>query len=207
MKKILSFMVMAIVMVLPLTVKADVNLDDKKWKCSEANANNEVTCVINATFDDGNLESLTLKLNEYGGAEILKIESVATSDWTVQNQVDKGTYWDVTVSLNGPGQAGEFDLFSVTYKASGLDDCKIGVELNGIEIKTPEPKETPRGKCVEDKVNKKYYIDDVEVTESQYKEQCTPTGATLPYLALGAMVVLAAAAYVTTKNKTKMYKI
>lgn len=207
MKKILSFMVMALVLLLPLTTKADVKI--VKSSCTKQDANMEKTCTVKAEIDDELTNSLQVQVTEEGGAEISSIDSVSTSDWRVTNKSESGTVWTVDLGLTGPGQTGEVELFTITYKVSGTKDCKIRIKLNNVETTIePEPeKDVPKGKCTYNKSENKYYIDGVEVTESQYKEQCPKTGSTLPYIALGAMVVLAAAAYVATKNKTKMYKI
>ena len=83
-----------------------------------------------------------------------------------------------TVEVSGT-DTGEITLFNFTYKVSGETDCKIIVTLGS---------------------------QTVEVTENTPTENIQ-TGSTLPYIALGTIAIVAISVYVSTKNKTKMYKI
>ena len=75
---------------------------------------------------------------------------------------------------------GEGSLFSFSYKPSGTTDCKVQIALGDTKIEVT-PEDTP--------------------TENK------DTGSTLPYIALGAIALVAVGSYVATKNKSKVYKI
>lgn len=107
------------------------------------------------------------------------ITSVVDGDWTVSNTSHVDSVW--TVEVSGP-DTGEINLFSFTYKVSGTEDCKIIIRQGSQSVEVTEP--TPD-----------------KPTENKQ------TGSTLPYIALGAIAILAGGAYVSTKNKAKMYRI
>ena len=100
------------------------------------------------------------------------------SDWYL-NTVGEGPYTLTFSSSTLEELVGEYDLFRFTYSVSGESDCGIALEFEG-QTSTINP-DQPSG----DK----------------------PTGATLPYIALGAIALCAAGAYLATKNKSKMYRI
>lgn len=145
--------------------------------CGEKNENGVITCTVG--YNITNPE----------GAENLTVtltEHGGANVVAVNNAND--TDWSVassnesdnvwTVLLVSPGVSGEGNLFSFQYQVSGETDCKISISLNNETMEvTPEEPKNPE------------------------------TGTAFPYIALGAMALVAAGAYLATKNKSKMYKI
>ncbi len=179
MKKLFGLMVMSLIAFLPLSAKAATGIVPN---CSNQDENGNITCTVAYTITGTEaVDNLTVTLTERGGAEISSIFSASESEWTVQSQNENSGVW--TVQLTSFGVVGEGDLFSFTYKASGSTECEIGVALNN-ETATIKPATIP----------------DQAADNKQ-------TGATLPYIALGVIAVVAVGAYLATRNKAKMYKI
>ena len=120
---------------------------------------------------------VTVTLTEEGGAEVTDIQN---GDWLISSKNKSGSVW--TVVLSGP-EDGEITLFKFTYKGSGETDCRVVLSTESQTIPTPPDTET-----------------DKPTPQKQ-------TGSSLPYVALGAIALLAGGAYVTTKNKAKMYRL
>ncbi len=179
MKKFIAFMVMAIMVIIPLNVHAATGIN---YKCGEADSDGNITCTVTYNVDTS-AETLTVTLTEQGGADVSAINLASGSDWTISSSNEVNGVW--TVILTSPGVSGEGDLFTFTYKASGEEDCKIVLALgeNKVDI-TPTTPSTP------DK-----------------PEENKQTGSTLPYIALGAVVLIATGAYLATRNKSTMYRL
>ena len=125
-----------------------------------------------------NEDSLVVTLTEKGGANITNVKSV-NDDWTITDQDEVDGVW--TIKLTGLGSEGEVDLFSFTYLVSGEKDCEIVASFGSQKVSTESNTDT---------------------TTPQKQ-----TGSSLPYVALGAMALIAGGAYVATKNKAKMYRL
>ena len=182
MKKVFSFLVASLIALLPMFVSADVVVN-QPISCTTANGLK--TCTVSADItDEAGVESLNVTLTEYGGAEITSITNATDTDWSVssQNEVN-GVHSVVLVS---PGVSGEYSLFTFQYQESGQEDCKVTISLNG-SVTEVTPNTTNKD-------------EDTPAEDAQ-------TGATLPYIALGAIVLIATGTYFATKNKAKMYKI
>ncbi len=181
MKKIFSFMVVAMVALLPVVTNA---AEEYYPSCGNQDAEGNITCVVAYNFTNGSsAENLSVTLTEEGGAEILNVFEAADSDWNLVNPAEEvDGVW--TVMLTSPGSTDEGNLFSFKYKPSGHTDCKVKLSVNDVQMNITPP--TPNA---DDKTPNKQ------------------TGATLPYIALGAIIVLATGAYIATRNKSKMYKI
>lgn len=123
------------------------------------------------------LPEVKVTLTPAGGAEIVEVNAA--------NGITKGSVNGNEYTFTGTDTvgAGEFDLFTVRYKKSGTADCTVRVSYNGSNVPTPTPT-TPD-------------------TPTDNKQ----TGSTLPYVALGGIVLVAVGAYVATRNKAKMYRI
>jgi len=181
MKKILGLMIMSLVALLPLSADAATSIG---YNCNSVDENGLRTCTISYNITDAEgASSLNVKLTEQGGAVITKVENASDSDWTVtSNDYDSNNkVWNVL--LSSPGVSGEGNLFTFTYQVSGETDCKVLISLNN-ETTPINPEPTPD-----------------TPTENE------DTGATLPYIALGTIAIIAVGAYIATKNKSKMYKI
>jgi len=177
MKRFLGLIGMALVALLPFAVSAKIQISTGE-NCKTTNEDGSVTCTMLYEITDKQETSLVVTLTEKGGAAITEIKNANDTDWTVADTEEKNNVW--TVTLTSPGVKGEGELFTFTYTPSGEDDCKVVPSLANGTVVTPE----------EDKP-----------TDNK------DTGATLPYVALGAIALVAVGAYVATKNKSKMYKI
>ena len=186
MKKNLGLMVMVLValFIMPLSVNASIKLGDN----ADCTVNDKLhTCSFKITIDNDNVTEKTITLTPAGGAVInsATIRDDASLDWEIKN-IDKATVngvevWNVTVKTADNKAKTKWDgkIFDYTYTESGTKDCAVTYSI-GSAPATPTP-QTP--------------------------EKNPQTGSTLPYIALGAIVLVATAAYVTTRNKSKMYKI
>ena len=182
MKKFIAFMVMAVMFMLPLSVHAATAIS---YKCGDKDSNDNITCTVTYKIDESE-DNLTVTLTEFGGAEVTSVAGASGSDWTISSSNEVNGVW--TVILASPGSSGDGDLFTFTYHASGEADCKIQLALG--ETKTDITPETPTTPTTPDK-----------------PEENKQTGATLPYIALGAVVLIATGAYLATRNKAKMYRL
>ena len=81
MKKILSFMVISLLALLPFAVNAETSI---KPVCGDADENGVITCTIvgNITSDAGET-NLTVILTEAGGAEVTDIANATDTDWAI----------------------------------------------------------------------------------------------------------------------------
>ncbi len=138
------------------------------------------TCTGVLTVDAGSeVPSVTVTFTEVGKADILSVLAASGVEIVSQNE-DTHTY---TFSFT---QAGEFDLLTISYNTAGdaNDECKITYTLDGGST-TTIPGDSSTDTTTENK----------------------QTGSTLPYIAIGGILLVAIGAYVATKNKSKMYKI
>ncbi len=177
MKKYLSLLLMAMMVFLPLRTKAAVALDKQ---CSSADSNGIINCTVTYNIVGDAASELTVNLTEGGGAQVTDILTASGSEWSVASRNEVGNVW--TVNLESIGVDGEGTLFRFSYRPSGSDDCKITIELGETQITVAPPTKD-------------------EPTDNKQ------TGATLPYIALGTMAVVAVGAYIAVRNKAKMYRI
>ncbi len=170
---------MTLVVLIPLNVKAaGLGIRDPQANGDcKSGGDGVITCTLVYQITGDNLSEATVTLTEKGGAKIQSVLSAAGSDWSVVDHTTANGVW--TVKLNSPGSTGTGNLFTFSYVPSGTDDCGVEVSTESKTVTT-----TP----------------DAPTENKQ-------TGATLPYIALGGIVVLATAAYLATRNKSKMYKI
>ena len=179
MKRFLSLALVSLLFVLPMGVKADTKILPS---CSTTDSEGVKTCIISGKFDSPQ-ESIQVTLTEEGGADITSIANAENSEYLVGTTTESGSSHTFTVTHDsttlGPAGNGEYSLFSFSYKVSGEDNCKVVINVDDIKAETPTP------------------------TSTSNKQ----TGSSVPYIALGTMVVLAGGAYLLTKNKTKMFKM
>lgn len=177
MKKYLSLMIVSIIAALPLVVKAD-KIDKPICSDDESGITN---CVIPYEVGSKERSSLTITITEHGGAEVTNISTAMDSQWEIGTKSEEGNVW--TVVMTHPGISNdEGNLLAFSYKKSTQEGCKVTVSLTGANSVTTKDEENP----------------DPENPQ---------TGSTLPYIALGSIALIAAGAYVTTRNKSKVYKI
>jgi len=186
-KKILSFLVMTFALMLPIFVNATTEI---KPNCGAADADGYRSCTVSYNITDANgLDNLTVTLTEQGGAQVTAVENTVGSDWTISSQNEENNVW--TVLLTSPGVAGEGNLFTFKYLESGTADCKVIISLGDKKVEVV-PEDTP---------------EDVPGKDQDTPTENEQTGISLPYIALGAIVLVAGGAYIVTRNKSKMYKI
>ncbi len=177
MKKGLCLLLMAVMVFLPLRTKAAVALDKQ---CSSADSNGIINCKVTYNIVGDAASEVTVTLTEMGGASVIDVTNATGSEWNVASKPKSGNVW--TVNLESVGVTGEGTLFDFSYRPSGSDDCRIIIELGESQITVAPPAKD-------------------EPTDNKQ------TGATLPYIALGTMAVVAVGAYIAVRNKAKMYKI
>lgn len=181
MKKYLCFMVMSLLLVLPFTVSAASEIT---YSCGSFDADGVRTCTVGYLIDANTpQDSVTVQLTEVGGAEVLSVDGVSNSEFSISTQNTVDNVWSI-VLVSPDAVSGEYSLLTFKYKSSGTPDCKVTVGI-GNDNKDVDKNDTPTDKPT----------DNVQ------------TGSTLPYIALGAIAVVAVVSYVATKNKSKMYKI
>ncbi len=183
MKKMFGFLMLSLVALLPLSTKAATSIVPN---CGQQDANGVITCTVayNITDEEG-VDSLTLTLTEKGGAEVVDVVDATGSEWNVSSKNEDNGVW--TVILASIGVTGEGNLFTFSYRPSGEADCGVNIALNGQNV--PITPTTP------------------ETSDPDTPTDNKQTGATLPYIALGTIAVLATGVYLATRNKAKMYKI
>lgn len=180
MKKLLGMMALTLAIMLPYVTKADT-IKINPLNCTNFDAEGYSTCLVTYDIDSENgVGSLDVTLTEKGGATISSIDAVEGSSWTFTKS-QKEHVW--TVNLTGPDVSGVGDLFQFTYKNSGDKDCGVEVVLGNVSVSTPN------------------------TTNPDKPTDNKDTGSAVPFIALGTISVIAVAAYLATKNKTKMYKI
>ena len=138
MKKVLGFLVMAIVAMLPFAVDAATSIG---YSCTD-DASGIKNCTITYNMTTAETD-VVVNLTEIGGAEIISIDSTMDSDWAVNSKSELNNVW--TVNLASPGVSGEGNLFSFSYKPSGTADCKVQISLGDkkIEVIPEVPEDTP----------------------------------------------------------------
>ncbi len=184
MKKVLSYLVVSMMFVLPLSVNAEGSVVPGA-DCGKFDSNNQSNCTVKYNIEDENgLETIIVTLTENGDAKILSIDNYPGSSWTVANVTEPDANRTRTVTLTSPGEKGEGELFQFTYQSSTgeTSSCRVDIKYQGKVVSTPE---TPSDNPTDNK----------------------DTGATLPFVALGSIAVIAVGVYLVTRNKTKMYKI
>ena len=212
MRKFLSFLVVSFVAFLPFTVDA-TSLIVGAEHCTE-NTDGTIACVVGINIDESQpLETVTIKLTEAGGAEILKIENENNGFQINGNPSDENGVWNVELqsATLEPISGNNISLFKFTYKPSGLENCKVEVSF-GEQKETVVPKPIPTPKCDPNDPTSQGYNANWET--DGWEDACTKkvdpnpdTGVSLPFIALGVIAVIAGGAYLTTKNKSKIYKI
>ncbi len=179
MKKNLGMLLMFVIclVLLPLSVKA-IGVNPTPV-CSQSGT--QKTCSFDVIVDSSTTEA-SFTLTPEGGAVINSVarSDNAALDWDVTYTQSNGV-WTVTIKAsNGAISSWNQPVFTYTYTESGQADCNIDYHPVAPQTTPTQPEPTPEN---------------------------PQTGSTLPYIALGAIVLVATGAYLTTRNKSKMYKI
>lgn len=178
MKRFLSLLVIGLVGVIPFVVKAETSLS---YNCTDIDTDSYRTCTISADLATA-ADTLKITLTEKGGADVTAIENVTSSEWDVGTPTESAGVHTINLSYVSPdpSHSGETTLFKFTYKVSGETDCSVLIGLDGISKTVSTPNSTTPNK---------------------------QTGISVPYIALGAITLLAVGAYMATRNKAKMFNI
>lgn len=171
MKKYFGMLLAMVIAVLPFTVEA-ASVSVENQSCDENNVCSGTIVLKN----DSPVPLVEVTLTEKGGAKILNVTALAPFTKTSEN----GLVYTFAYADGNPIGAVEEDLFTVSYQATGSEDC--GITINGISFPASS-KDTD--------------------TPTENKQ----TGSTLPFIAIGAIALVAVGAYAATRNKAKMYKI
>ena len=177
MKRYLGIMVMCLALLIPMSVNATRGVAQTPT-CTTSG--NQKTCSFDVIIENDSVTEMSFTLTPAGGAVInnVAILDSASLDWVVSSTQNNGV-WTVTIkSASGsPVTKWNEDVFSYTYTESGQTGCNVDYHPAGTQTTPTTPEKNPQ------------------------------TGSTLPYIALGAIAVLATGAYLATRNKAKMYKI
>ena len=169
-----------VVMCFGLVLPLTVNAASEiTYSCGDFDENGVRTCKVSYVIDESTPQnSITVNLTEHGGATITSIEDIEGAEFYMPTEAVQGDgMWTATLQTLD-AVYGEFDLLTFKYQKSGTEDCKVTISIGDTNKEVDEPMpESPE------------------------------TGSTLPYIALGAIALIAVGAYLKTKNKAKMYRI
>ena len=207
MKKVISLLVLAIMVIIPM--KTNAALDFSGFKCDAAvkgsDGNTTETCYIIGKATNGSSISrftATLTLTE------MSIKSItASSPWT---DYSNGTNLSFTASSSVTSD--NFTIATIVFNVLG-PNCKVAFKPCYTEdgkYGCGDPVETgDKPKCKI--VNGTYYGKDGSVvTSAVYNSQCVSnpqTGNFLPYVVIIAGLSLAISVYTISRKNTKLYKI
>ncbi len=191
MRKNLRILVMLVLLmiVLPIAVNAE-SIELGSQAVCQTSGNQKTGCHFNVYITNPSNTEYTFVFTPAGGATInasdINLDSGAELDWEIANrQTLASGAIEVTVrSADGSPKEWNDNLFNYSYTDSGTIDCKVSYSLKSADT-TPTTPDEPE----------------------KEPEKNPQTGSTLPYIALGAIVLVATGAYLATKNKSKMYKL
>lgn len=206
MKKVLGFIVLAMMVVLPMSVNAA--LDFSGFKCDEVDkANATKTCYIVGKATNGSsISKFTATLT----LQNMSIKSItASSPWTNNSN---GTSLEFNASSNVSSE--NFTIATIVFDVDNTAE-KCAVQLipcydengtfgcgNTIEV-------TENYVCKI--VDGKYYgKNGTEVTAEVYEAECVnnpQTGSFVPYVVIIAGIALAVGVFTISRKNTKLYKI
>lgn len=220
MKKIISIIALAIMIVIPFNVKAAGDLSVTQ-ECTKDEATRTQTCAfyltttgdVSLTKFSMNMTLRNLSIKSSANNAPWKTPTItpgevsgSTSKYTVGLQSDtpvKGTKQKIITivfELAEGVQANDCDIkYNICTDETGKFVC--GSETVTVEQKKPSCK-VENGKWY-DKNGK-------EVTETEYNASCVTnpkTGNFLPYTIVGAGIVLIISVFAITRKNNKMYKI
>lgn len=186
MKKIIGAIVLALFVILPLSVSAEINLGTKNMKCTDPEKNSEgkyfVTCTLSATTTANETitsVSIDLTFNEPSNITLDEASVKGSGEFTA-------AVLGNNISFNAASaQTGStIELGSFTYYINDLaKDCGFVYVPTGADINTPQ--QTVTVKPVEN----------------------PKTGSAVSYVAIGAGILLVAGALVLSRKNTKMYNV
>jgi hypothetical protein len=209
MKKIISFIVLAIMVILPMGVHAAVSFD---ILCDPIDYESRTkTCDIMGYATDGS------GLTKFTGT--LELKNLSLKSFTAASPwVDASNGTSLNLSSTTSVTASSFKIatavFDVSEDVSAESSCEIVLEpcteVDGTTSCENNPIDvTPTYSCKV--VNGTYYGKDGSVvTEEEYNSACVSnpqTGNFLPYVVIGAGIALAAIVFTVSRKNNKLYKI
>ena len=208
MKKVISLIVLAIMVMLPMRVNASMAFEFIKVAEDDTSLTAEISVTLTG---DTTLSQIggTLTMNHVTLGSV----TMADTNWTnvstgnsllfkASQSIGAGTYKIATVVFQKDGTATAEDDCSVDWipctDESGSFVCgNSKIEIEDVYI------------CKI--VNGVYYGNDGNVvTEEEYNEECVDnpqTGNFLPYVVIGAGIALAVGAFTVSRKNNKLYKI
>lgn len=187
MKKIFSLMLALMLMVIPFGASAatgGVTIGDNgNITCDAAASDGSKVCHVKASFTGTGISEVKLKITTNGGATIKDNELTTPDnvDWSIDN-AENIDLSNITVSNMAGSFSGTVELFKFTLvPGDDVENCSAQVSL----------------------LNEDTTKDVTTDTTTENKK----TGATLPYVFLGGALLVAGYLLVSTKNKSKMYKL
>lgn len=221
MKKIISIIALAIMIVIPFNVKAagDLSVTDE---CTKNEATRTETCVfymtttgdVSLTTFSFNFTLTNLSIKSSANNTPWKTPTITPgevsgeiSKYTVGLQSDtpvKGTKQKmITIVFELAEGLTEFDKCKIDYEICADDTGKFVCKSETVTVEQKKPScKIENGKWY-DKNGK-------EVTETEYNASCVTnpkTGNFLPYTIVGAGIVLIISVFAITRKNNKMYKI
>ncbi len=209
MKRVMSVIVLAMMVILPMSVHAA--LDFSGFKCDEKKVETDgtttKTCYIVGTATGSS------SLSEFTGTLTLQnmsVKSITAADgWTNAN----GTSTNLKFTTTAPKSNSTFTIATIVFTVDTTKDkCAVqlvpcytdGQYTCGNTVTVTESKT-----CKVE--NGKYYgKDGTEVTAEEYQEQCVKnpqTGNFVPYVVIIAGIALAVGVFTISRKNTKLYKI
>lgn len=179
MKKLLSFLVIGVVAVLPLSVKAFSLVPSCEKSCPTEDGKCEQTCKIEVKNNTDSLTSIAPTLTITGDSDKITLKSIQGGEGWEASQTRDGNVINLSFLATSPVTASNFTLATFVLELEDkATDCSLSLK-NGevtVEIET-------------------------DVTEE------VETGATIPLAILACAVVAGGAIYLVTKKNKKLYKI
>ena len=207
MKRVMGLIVLAIMVVLPISVNAELS-GKYSFNCTEDKVAHTMTCSINA---DVSGKSLTKFSGILTLGPAVSIKSITPNDtWTDESN---GTNLNFSTSS---GKIGTFKIATIVFdiKADSPDkDCTVslmpcatedGLYGCGSEIKVTE------GYTCKVVDGKYYGKNGNEVTAEVYNAECVnnpQTGNFVPYVVIIAGIALAVGVFTISRKNTKLYKL
>lgn len=220
MKKLFGLIVLAIMVILPMSVNAatiggSINCgSDTKLATPVGNYTHSKTCSIKATVSEASINTFLASFKY--DSSIIKINAVTPSGvWGEPSSSTTTTGVALTFKTSS-SVATDSDVATVVFyidKSDPNKDCTIkftpcydenGTNKCGEEIIVTE---TPKCKIE----NGKYYGKDGSVvTKEVYEEECQgnkQTGSFMPYAVIASGIALAVIVYTVSRKNNKLYKI
>lgn len=188
MRKLFSYLVALVAVIMPFTVSAatggaSIVNENGYVPCDAAAADGSKVCHVKVNFTGEGISEVIIKLTLEGGATIKddQVEVPHNVSWSVNDENKQ----NIIVSSNLGSFTGQSELFSFTLvPGTDPEKCAAKIELLNGTTETP-----------------------TKDTDTDTPTENKQTGVTLPYIFLGGALLVAGYLLISTKNKSKMYKL